>query len=136
MATGDKACDLAVFLHSGDYDRVHQGLSIAATAAAEGRRPAVFFFWWALERLVRGDLDAPQFAADAVNDAFERRHIPTLRALLAHVRESGQCRFYACTGSMVILDLLPPSVSSRVDELVGWSTILELTQGVTDRFYL
>jgi hypothetical protein len=27
-------------------------------------------------------------------------------------------------------------MSARVDQLVGWSTILSLTAGVTDRFYL
>jgi peroxiredoxin family protein len=126
---------VAVFLHSGEYDRMHQGLSIAATAAAAGRPVEVFFFWWALERLSRDALDVPDLREE-VADAFEKRGIPTLRQLLSHLRESGRCRLYACTGSMAILDLHPSGMSARVDQLVGWSTILSLTAGVTDRFYL
>src|SRR4051794_34734788 len=49
---GPPASKVAIFLHAGDYDRVHQGLSIAAAAGASGRRVDVFFFWWALERLL------------------------------------------------------------------------------------
>jgi peroxiredoxin family protein len=127
---------VAVFLHSGEYDRMHQGLSIAATAAAAGRPAEVFFFWWALERLSKDALDAPDLAREDVADAFERRGIPTLRQLLSHLKETGRCRLYACTGSMGILDLPNSGMSTRVDQLVGWSTILSLTAGVTDRFYL
>jgi peroxiredoxin family protein len=129
---------VAVFLHSGEYDRVHQGLSIAAAATAAGRHADVFFFWWALDRLARGALDAPDFPTehDAVTDRFETRGIPTLRQLLAYLRESGDCTLYACTGSMAIVGAPPPTVEASVDQVVGWSTILQLTAGVTDRFYL
>lgn len=129
---------VAVFLHSGEYDRMHQGLSIAAAAAAAGRHADVFFFWWALERLAKGALDEPDFPAvhEHVADNFEKRNIPTLRQLLAYLRESGQCTLYACTGSMAIVDARSSSLEGRVDQLVGWSAILQLTAGVTDRFYL
>jgi len=127
---------LAVFLHSGEYDRVHQGLSIAATAAAEGRPVDVFFFWWALERLVQDRLDAPDFAREDVNDRFEARRAPTLRELLSHLKEAGGCRLYACSGSLAVIDGTVPAAAGRVDQIVGWSTILALTAGVTDRFYL
>ena len=129
---------MAVFLHSGDYDRVHQGLSIAAAAAAAGRPVEVFWFWWALQRWARGDLDEPDFgpAAQGVADSFERRGAPTLRQLLAHLTEAGGCTFYACTGSMGALDLQAEGMPAGLDRLVGWSAILQLTAGVTDRFYL
>ncbi len=129
---------VAVFLHSGDYDRVHQGLSIAAAAVATGRKTDLVFFWWALERLMRDDLDEPDFGPGREEAAarFERRGAPTLRALLSHVRESGLCTLYACTGSMGIVGAEPSAVEARVDQLVGWTTLLQLTAGVTDRFYL
>lgn len=127
---------VCVFLHSGDYDRIHQGLSIAATAAASGQRADVYFFWWALKRLADDALDAPDFAQEWVNDAFERRNIPTLRQLLSHLKESGNCRLYACSGSLEILGLRNDAVASRVDQVVGWSTILQATAGVAERFYL
>ena len=86
-----------MFLHSGDYDRMHQGLSIAAAANACGRRCDLFFFWWALERLGRDQLDEPDFGPgrEEAAERFESRGSPTLRALLSHLRESGRCTLYA-----------------------------------------
>ena len=131
---------VAVFLHSGDYARMHQGLSIAAATAAGGREVLVFFFWWALERLVEGRLDEPDFGEApgraGAADRFESRGMPTLRALLQHARESGKCRLYACSGSLAAVADRPDAVERAVDQVVGWSTILELTAGVTDRFDL
>lgn len=131
-STGDR---LAVFLHSGDYDRMHQGLSIAAAAAASGRRVDVYLFWWALERLLSDKLDEPDFAREEIADRMEARGVPTLRALIAHLKESGNCTFAACTASLGLF-ADAEAASKKVDRLVGWTTILKETAGVTDRFYL
>jgi peroxiredoxin family protein len=127
---------VAVFLHEGAWDRVHQGLSVAASAVANGRRTDVFLFWWALERIARGELDEPDFgpSREDVADRFEALGMPSLRVLLSHLKESGLCTLYACSGSMAALGLRPPDLDGRVDQIVGWSSILQLTAGVTDRF--
>ncbi len=129
---------VAVFLHSGDYDRMHQGLAIAAAAAAAGRPVELFFFWWALQRLSAGDLDEPDFgpAREEVTSRLERRGAPTLRALLEFVRGSGRCTLYACTGSMAAMGLEPAGMETIVDRFVGWNAILQITHGIIDRFYL
>jgi len=129
---------LAVFLHSGDYDRVHQGLSIAVSGAAAGRRVEVFFFWWALERLLRDDLDAPDFGPgrELVSQEFAEKGFPTLRQLLAAAKSTENVRLYACSGSLAILGKNPLAVKGKVDEVVGWAAILERTAGITDRFVL
>ena len=129
---------LVVLLHSGDYDRVHQGLSIAVSGASAGRPVDVYFFWWALERLVRDELDAPDFGAGRQELArdFTEGGFPTIRELLVAARASGQVRLHACSGSLAILGLTPKAIEGKVDELVGWAAILERTAGVTDRFLL
>ncbi|MHB8417695.1 MAG: hypothetical protein ACYDCL_06445 [Myxococcales bacterium] len=134
---------LALFLHSGDYDRLHQGAAIAAAAAAAERSVDVFFFWWALARLVQGGLSQPSFEGKVPPEAgaelahrFEARGFPTAAALLASAREAGRCRLFACTASMELLGLRPPQVEPLVDSLLGWQGILARTEGVTDRFYL
>ncbi len=123
-----------VFFQRGDYDAVHQGLSIAAAAVATGRPVELYFFWWALERLVRGNLDEPDLELDDVNATMELRGVPTLRQLLDVVRDSGHAKLYACTGSMAAIGLTPPDVEPKVDGLIGWTTILQRTAGVMDRF--
>jgi peroxiredoxin family protein len=127
---------VCIFLHRGEYDAVHQGLSIAASAAALGRKVELYFFWWALERLIRGNLDEPDLDRDDVNATMELRGVPTIRQLLDVVRDSGQASIYACTGSMASIGLTPPEVEPKVDGLIGWTSILQRTAGVTDRFTL
>ncbi len=133
---------VAVFLHSGDYDRVHQGLAIAAAAVASGRRAEVYLFWWALERFLQDRLDEPDFQPprEDVTDRFETRRMPTLRTLLGHLRESELCTVHGCTGSLAALGAEPLASEgagkAAIDGWVGWSAILQRTAGVTDRFYL
>ena len=125
---------VAVFLHSGSYDAVHQGLSIAASAISSEREVELYFFWFALERLIRGPLDLPDLRED-VADEMERRGVPTLRQLLEVVRSSGKARIFACSGSLAALGLEPAEVEPAVDQIVGWTTILNRTAGVIDRFF-
>lgn len=134
----DSPPGLAIFLHSGDYDRVHQGLAIAASAAAAGRTVDVFLFWWALERVLQGKLDEPDFGPEreATVHRFEARRLPTLRELFLHLRELGGCRVHACSGSLAAVADEPGNLGPLVNDVVGWSTILKLTAGITDRFYL
>jgi hypothetical protein len=37
---------------------------------------------------------------------------------------------------MEMLGLRPPQLEPLVDSIVGWSGILERTEGISDRFYL
>lgn len=125
---------VCVFFHRGEYDAVHEGLSIAAAAVATDRKVELFFSWWALERLVRGKLDEPDLERDDVNATMELRRLPTLRQLLDVVRDSGHATLFACTGSMAAIGLTPPDVEPKVDMLIGWTAILQRTAGVVDRF--
>ena len=129
---------VAVFLHSGDYDRMHQGLSIAVAAVAAGRRAEVYLFWWALERFLQDRLDEPDFhpPREDITDRFETRRMPTLRQLLEHLRESELCSVQACTGSLGALGAEAQADKGPSGGWVGWSAILQRTAGVTDRFYL
>lgn len=134
---------VALFLHSGDYDRLHQACAIAAAAASSGRDVQIFFFWWALDQLLSGGLDRPDFghhegpseATSAAEDAFEKGY-PTAAALLQAARDTGHCTVYACSASSGLLGRRPDEIARHVDQLVGWTAILGLTAGVVDRFYL
>ena len=46
MTTDKKG--LALILHSGSYDRLYHGLSLALAASALGREVRLFFTYWAL----------------------------------------------------------------------------------------
>lgn len=69
---------LAIIFHSGSYDRISHGLSIALTALALGREVRLFFSYWALEYLngtVQVVVDLPddhQFASTIKEDINEK----------------------------------------------------------------
>jgi peroxiredoxin family protein len=131
---------VAIFLHDGAYDRVHQACSIAAAAASSGRDVQLFLFWWALDGLLAGAFEHPRFdgegrAVEAAQDAFEKG-APTAAALLAAARETGHCTVYACSASAALLGRRQDEIAGKVDLVVGWTAILSLTAGVIDRFYL
>jgi hypothetical protein len=97
----------------------------------------VYFFWWALDRLLSDRLDEADFSERAdVAERFEARGLPTLRELLSHLRASGQVVLVACSGSLAALGRTQAEAAGRVDLVLGWSSILQRTAGVTDRFYL
>ena len=97
----------------------------------------LYFFWWALERLLTDRLDEPDFPErEEVATRFEARGLPTLRSLLGHLRSSDQVTLVACTGSLAALGLTPADAEGRVHLLLGWTSILTRTAGITDRFYL
>ena len=123
-----------IFLHRAEYDAFHQGLAVAAAAVASGRKVELYFFWWALERLVRGTLDEPDFEREDVAATMELRGVPTARQLLDVVRDSGLATLLACTASMASIGLMPPEVEPKVDALIGWVSILQRTAGIADRF--
>ncbi len=138
---------IAIFLHSGDYDRLHQALAIALAGAAMGRQVDLYFFWWALDRLIRGDLDLPNFAAatsqcegeararfEDIDDRFEAGNLPSARQMLDCLSADERVHLFACSGSLAILGARSSAVAGKVEALVGWSTILERTAGVVDRF--
>jgi peroxiredoxin family protein len=98
----------------------------------------VIFFWWALDRLLRGALDAPDLGPshEDVADRFEARGLPTARALLENVRALGGATLIACSGSVEALGADREKLAGLVDQVMGWSGILQRTSGVVDRFYL
>ncbi len=129
---------LVIFLHSGEYAAVHEGLSAAAAAAALGRRTDIYLFWWALDRILGDKLDEPDFGPGREELAldFVDRHFPTLRELLDACRSTGLVSLWACSGSLAVLGKTPQALEGKVDGLVGWTSILERTSGVVDRISL
>ncbi len=126
---------VCIFLSRGEYDAMHHGFSTAAAAVSMGRPVELYFFWWALERLVRGQLDDPDLERDDVNTTMELRGIPTLRQLLDVTRDSGRCKLFACSGSLQAIGLTSEQVEPHVDALIGWTAILKRTESVVDRFF-
>jgi len=130
---------LAIFLHSGRYDRTQQALNLLLTAASSGRPCYLFLFYGALAGFMDGSWDHPDTIAepdgglgsDAVlQRAFELSDMPLPSELLEMVRrEQGKLTVCACSASMKLLDLPSGEVSERVDHVAGLATMLEMADG-------
>lgn len=123
---------LIVFVSRREYEAMHLALSAALAAVSMGRKVELFFYWFALERLVKAK-DAEVDVRSDVADAMERRQVPSWQDLYAQVRQSGLSTSFACSGSVAAMGLLPTDVEPHVDALIGWASILQRTRGATDR---
>lgn len=120
---------LGIILHSGSYDRIYHGLSIALTALALGRTVKLFFTYWALEYLRRGrppslplDKEGEPYKG-VIEDHIEKGHMKRISELLSEAKELG-ATLYACVSSMSLLNITRDELIDEVDESTGIATFL------------
>ncbi len=124
---------LAIIFHSGSYDRMHHGLSIALAASALGREVRMFFTYWALEHLRRGrpqSLSLDKEAEDhrsLIENNLEKGHMKEISELLTLAKELG-AKLYACVSSMALLNIARDELIDEVDESTGITTFLTETK--------
>lgn len=123
---------LAIIFHSGSYDRIYHGLSIALAALALGREVKFFFTYWALEYLKQNrpalfKLDAEsQEQREAIKKNIEKGHIQKAPELIVQAKKMG-AKFYACTNSMGLLNISRDELIKEVDKSMGITTFLTET---------
>jgi peroxiredoxin family protein len=144
---------LVIFLHSDSYDRVYQAVNMILTAASADRKCYLFLFYHALGAYLSGDWDDLRVApwgsrrADGRGEAppwarvlersFEAANVPSLYELLTRAKQyDGEVMVYACSNSVQYLKLEPAEVKERVDEIVGLTTMLEISSGSCQVLYI
>jgi len=108
-----------VLLQRGEADALYEAAAMAASATSLGVSVTLVWFDAALEALVAGRID----------EAADRGASPL--SLLAAARETGRLRLLACSASAVNARAGVESVRSRVDEIVGWPTVVSLMRSAT-----
>jgi peroxiredoxin family protein len=123
---------LAVIFHSGSFDRLHHGFSIALAALALGRPVRFFFSYWALEYLKRGAESHFRLDGEAsehrqvLQKGLEKGHLESIPGMVAQVKAMGG-RFYACTHSMGLLNIARDELVEAVDRSMGLTAFLTET---------
>ena len=126
-----------IFLHSADYERVYQAVSMIATATAMGRPAYLFLFYDALGALVRDGWTSLRSSEERRGRMFSSINTPELLQILDGARESvGGVQVAACSTSVRILELETETVRRRVDEIVGLVTMLEISGEAWQSLYL
>ena len=120
---------LGIILHSGSYDRLHHGISIALAALALNRDVKLFFTYWALEYLKKKE--SPVFKLDGeakkhkniVEKNIERGHLQKVSDLITQMNVMG-AKLYACTSSMALLNISRDELIEEVDKSMGITKFL------------
>lgn len=126
---------LAIFAHSGTYDKLYQVVTIAVTAASMGRDVYIFLFFWALKSFVKdGGLDAMNFPPEyggegpALGQRMKRLNPTSLQDMLNEVKKLGRIKVYACSANVKYMGLDDERVREKVDEVVGLPAILQMAE--------
>jgi len=110
---------MVVFLSHADETALRLAGSCALGAAAAGDRVDVYLFGPAVREAVQAH-------------GAEQDH-PGAR--LHEARSVGTCRLIACSASVVEEKVPLDDAERALDGVVGWTTILEWSRGVPDRFF-
>lgn len=131
-----------IFAHSGTYDKLYQIITLAITAASMGRETYIFLFFWALRRFVNEEFDATRLAAEfgeegeRLSKRMQQINPISLKELLHDVRTVGNLKVYACTGAVKLMELEESVVRSRVDDILGLTTLLEIADGAETQLFI
>lgn len=125
---------LAIIFHSGAYDRLYHGLSIALAALALGRDVKLFFTYWALEYLRRGKKDTFELQIQdeaqrkIIENHISKGHIQEFAEVIAQAKAMG-AKIYACTNSMGVLNIARDELVEEVGKSTGITAFLTETAG-------
>ncbi|MBM4053260.1 MAG: hypothetical protein FJ264_01020 [Planctomycetes bacterium] len=131
-----------IFAHSGTYDKLYQIVTLAITAASMGRETYVFLFFWALKRFVNEEFSPEVLGAEfgeegeKLGKRMSDMNPVSIKELLIEVRKMGNLKLYACSGAVKLMDLEEKKVKSKVDDILGLTTIIEITDGAETQLFI
>ncbi|MBC7292604.1 MAG: DsrE/DsrF/DrsH-like family protein [Thermoleophilia bacterium] len=111
LPPGDK---VTIVLHSGDFDKLYSALIIGTGALAMGMEASIFFTFWGLMRLKKGQLDKGPLSKMnmlglgkwMVKRRMRRSGVVSLERLAQDFKDLGG-KILACDMTMEIMGLRP-----------------------------
>lgn len=120
---------LSLIFHSSCYDRIHHGLSLASAALALGRKVKFFFSYGALAYLSKKKMPSLEGHGDGdalvgfLETKLREEGRNNIGELIALTKKMGAV-FYACTGSMALLNISRDELVDEVNKSMGITTFL------------
>jgi len=116
-----------LLVQRGAEDVLYEAAAMTAAAVSMGLDVTLVWFDAALERLAEG----------ALHDRDAGREPGTAGAagrLLEEARETGHVRYLACSASMLAGRAGVEAVRNRVEDVVGWPTVISLLRAAERSF--
>ena len=112
---------LGIIIHSGDWDRIYHGLSIASNYVAFGKEVIVFLTYWAVQTIVEGEVISEGGNAEIIKDGIQRGIIKRLEDVANLAKAIGGVRIIACVTTLKLLGIGEEELPSWVDGVGGLS---------------
>ncbi len=131
-----------IFAHSGTYDKLYQIITLAITAASMGSETYIFLFFWALRRFVNDEFDVAKLSVEfgeegkRLSKRMQEINPVSLIEILNEVRKMGDLKIYACTAAVKLMELEESVVKSKVDDILGLTTLLEIADGAETQLFI
>jgi predicted peroxiredoxin len=110
-----------ILLHRAEARSLREAAAMAASAASLDVSVTLVWFAAALDLLVSGE----------IGDSEEEE---TAAGLFASARGTGRVRYLACSASAVDSEGGVEAVRGKVDEIVGWPTVVGLIRAASKAF--
>lgn len=136
----NKVDSFAMIFHSGTYDRVSYGLSIATVALATGMEVHALFTFGAFKRLVKGGTDnlgrkTEEETRKILEKGLAKGNIKPISQQIKEAKQMG-IKIYACVNAMANFDVSRDELISEVDKPMGIATFLDLARNATISLYI
>ena len=73
---------------------------------------------------------------DRLSKCIQEINPVSLKEILNEVRKMGNLKVYACTAAVKLMELEEAKVKSRVDDILGLTTILEMADGAETQLFI
>ena len=123
---------LALVVQSGTIDKLYCAFILASTSVAMGWEAHLYFTFWGLQSLAKGALEKASLLGDfkhleeTMRKNLEQMKYPSPSEMLKRLKQSGQCKIYACTPTMEMFGVKRDDLVPEVDSMVGAATFLNI----------
>jgi peroxiredoxin family protein len=121
-----------MIVHSGTMDKLLCGFILASTAVTMDFEAHLYFTFWGLTMLKKGEMDKAGLPEDykhmekQFKDKLKEMKYPTPYEMLKRMKESGRLKIYACTPTMEMFGITKKDLIPEVDTLAGAATFLDV----------
>ncbi|AKB13051.1 MAG: DsrE/DsrF/DrsH-like family protein [Methanosarcina thermophila] len=138
---GEKA---VIILHSGDMDKVYSALIIANGALAMGMEASIYFTFWGLMRLKKGELDKGPLSKmnmmglgrQMIKQRMDKANVASLERLMSDFKELGG-KIIACEMTMEIMGLSKDELQTEwIDEWGAVGSYIQEAKGASVTLFI
>ncbi|MFX0163416.1 MAG: DsrE/DsrF/DrsH-like family protein, partial [Candidatus Hodarchaeota archaeon] len=128
----EKKRKLAIIVHSGTLDRLYCAFILGSTASAMDMETHLYFTFWGLNMLVKGELEKAGLPAtykhleEQLKKKLKEINYPTPYDLLKTMISSGSVKIYACSPTMEMFGVKKEDLIPEVDEIAGAAAFLDV----------